>query len=218
MDGQLVPYVVEETNRGERSFDIYSRLLKERVIFLGSEIDDAVANLVNAQMIHLESVDPGKDINIYINSPGGSNTALLSIYDTMQYVRPQVATWAIGMAASAAAVILSAGAPGKRFALPHSTVLIHQPHGRIGGQAMDIEIHAREVLRQRKLLEEILARHTGRDVEQISKDTDRDFIMTASEAVAYGIVDEVVASRKTVMAGADALPASTPARNGEGKP
>jgi ATP-dependent Clp protease, protease subunit len=216
MDSQLVPYVIEETNRGERSFDIYSRLLRERVIFLGSEIDDAVANLVNAQMIHLESVDPNKDINIYINSPGGSNTSLLSIYDTMQYVRPNVATWAIGMAASAAAVILSAGTPGKRFALPHSTVLIHQPHGRIGGQSVDIEIHAREVLRQRKLLEEILGRHTGRSVEQISKDTDRDFIMTAQEAVAYGIVDEVVTSRKPVMAGAENLPPATPTRNGSG--
>ena len=216
MDSQLVPYVIEETNRGERSFDIYSRLLRERVIFLGSEIDDAVANLVNAQMIHLESVDPNKDINIYINSPGGSNTSLLSIYDTMRYVRPDVATWAIGMAASAAAVILSAGTPGKRFALPHATVLIHQPHGRIGGQAMDIEIHAREVLRQRRLLEEILARHTGRSVEQISKDTDRDFIMTSQEAVAYGIVDEVVTSRKPVMAGAESLPVTTPSRNGSG--
>jgi ATP-dependent Clp protease, protease subunit len=216
MDSQLVPYVIEETNRGERSFDIYSRLLRERVIFLGTEIDDNVANLVNAQMIHLESVDPNKDINIYINSPGGSTLSLLSIYDTMQYVRPNVATWAIGMAASAAAVILSAGTPGKRFALPHATVLIHQPHGRIGGQAMDIEIHAREVLRQRRLLEEILARHTGRDVEQISKDTDRDFIMTAQEAVTYGIVDEVVTSRKPVMAGAESLPATTPSRNGSG--
>jgi ATP-dependent Clp protease, protease subunit len=216
MDSQLVPYVVEETNRGERSFDIFSRLLRERVIFLGSEIDDNVANLVNAQMIHLEAVDPNKDINIYINSPGGSNTSLLSIYDTMQYVRPNVATWAIGMAASAAAVILSAGTPGKRFALPHATVLIHQPHGRIGGQALDIEIHAREVLRQRRLLEEILARHTGRSVEQISKDTDRDFIMTAQEAVAYGIVDEVVTSRKPAMAGAESLPAATPSRNGSG--
>ena len=215
MRDQLIPYVVEETNRGERSFDIYSRLLKERVIFLGSEIDDPVANLVNAQMIHLESVDPGKDINIYINSPGGSNTALLSIYDTMQYVRPDVATWSIGMAASAAAVILAAGAPGKRFALPHSTVLIHQPHGRIGGQAMDIEIHAREVLRQRRLLEEILARHTGKSVDQISKDTDRDFIMTASEAVDYGIVDEVVRTRKHAYVGAENLPAVSPSRNGD---
>ena len=217
MDSQLVPYVIEETNRGERSFDIYSRLLRERVIFLGSEIDDAVANLINAQMIHLESVDPGKDINIYINSPGGANTALLSIYDTMQYIRPDVATWAIGMAASAAAVILSAGTPGKRFALPHATVLIHQPHGRIGGQALDIEIHAREVLRQRRLLEAILARHTGKSVEQISKDTDRDFIMTAQEAIAYGIVDEVVASRKPAkLAGPENLPVATPSRNGDG--
>ncbi len=214
MRNQLVPYVVEETARGERSFDIYSRLLKERVIFLGTEIDDAVANLVNAQLIHLESVDPSKDINLYINSPGGSSTALLSIYDTMQYVRPAVATWCIGMAASAAAVLLAAGAPGKRFVLPHGTVLIHQPHGRVGGQSVDIEIHAREILRQRRVIEEILARHTGRGVEEIAKDTDRDFIMTAPEAVAYGMVDEVVASRKPVLAGAENLPVSEPSRNG----
>ena len=216
MQSQLVPYVVEETNRGERSFDIFSRLLKERVIFLGTEIDDAVANLVNAQMIHLESVDPGKDINIYINSPGGSSTALLSIYDTMQYVRPDVATWCIGMAASAAAVILAAGAPGKRFALPHGTVLIHQPHGRVGGQSVDIEIHAREILRQRKVIEDILARHTGKTAEQVSKDTDRDFIMTADEAVAYGMVDEVVTSRKPSSPRAQNLGAPAPSRNGDG--
>lgn len=215
MRNQLIPYVVEESARGERSFDIFSRLLKERVIFLGTEIDDNVANLVNAQMIHLESVDPNKDINIYINSPGGSSTALLSIYDTMQYIRPDVATWCIGMAASAAAVILAAGAPGKRFVLPHGTVLIHQPHGRVGGQSVDIEIHAREILRQRKVIEEILARHTGKPPEQIAKDTDRDFIMTATDAVAYGMVDEVVASRKPRFASAENLPVAEPSRNGD---
>ena len=211
----LIPYVVEETNRGERAFDIFSRLLSERVVFLGSEIDDDVANLITAQLIHLESVDPGKDINLYINSPGGSTTALLSIYDAMQYVRPDVATWCVGMAASAAAVILAAGAPGKRFALPHATVLIHQPHGQLGGQAVDIEIRAREILRHRRLLEEILARHTGQTVETIAKDTDRDRIMTAEEAKAYGLVDEVVASRKAVRLGSgDRLPPVEPGRNG----
>ena len=210
---QLVPYVVEESARGERAFDIYSRLLKERVVFLSGEIDDAVANLVTAQLIHLESVDPHKDVSLYINSPGGSSTALLSIYDTMQYVRPDVSTWCLGMAASAAAVILAAGAPGKRFALPHSSVLIHQPHGRVGGQALDIEIHAREILRQRRLLDEILARHTGQTVEKVSKDTDRDFIMTADEAKAYGMIDEVVTSKK-ILAGAEHLPAVSPSRNG----
>jgi len=212
MRNQLVPYVVEETNRGERAFDIYSRLLKERVVFLSGEIDDGVANLITAQLIHLESVDPTKDVHLYINSPGGSSTALLSIYDTIQYVRPDVATWCLGMAASAAAVILAAGAKGKRYALPHSTVLIHQPHGQVGGQALDIEIHAREIIRQRRLLEEILARHTGQTVEKVSADTDRDFIMTAEEAKAYGMIDEVV-TRK-IWAGPDHLPIVTPPRNG----
>jgi ATP-dependent Clp protease, protease subunit len=194
VEGQLVPYVVEETRAGERAFDIYSRLLKERVVFLGSPIDDDIANLITAQLIHLESVDPARDIHLYINSPGGSSTALLSIYDTMQYVRPDVSTWCVGMAASAAAVILAGGAAGKRFALPHSTVLIHQPHGQVGGQALDIEIRAREILRQRQVIDEILARHTRQPVSKISADTDRDFIMTAQEAVAYGMVDEIVTS------------------------
>ena len=214
MHDQLVPYVVEETHRGERSFDIYSRLLKERVIFIGSEFTDELANLVTAQLIHLESVDPEKDIHLYINSPGGSGTALLAIYDTMQYVRPDVCTWAIGMAASAGAIILAAGAPGKRFALPHASVLIHQPHGQVGGQALDIEIRAREILRQRRLLDEILARHTGQPISKIAADTDRDFIMTAEEAKAYGMVDEVVARNVPRFAGASGVPVEPPARNG----
>src|SRR6266704_5116579 len=187
----LVPMVVEQTSRGERSFDIYSRLLSERIIFLGTPIDDTVANLVMAQMIHLESEEPEKDINLYINSPGASVTALLAIYDTMQYIKPDVVTLCMGQAASAAAVLLAAGARGKRYGLPHSRVLIHQPSGGAGGQAVDIEIQAREILRYRRLLDEILADHTGQSVEKISKDSDRDFIMTAEEAKAYGIIDEV---------------------------
>jgi ATP-dependent Clp protease protease subunit len=214
VEGQLVPYVVEETRAGERAFDIYSRLLKERVVFLGSPIDDDVANLITAQLIHLESVDPARDIHLYINSPGGSSTALLSIYDAMQYVRPDVSTWCIGMAASAAAVILAGGAGGKRFALPHSTVLIHQPHGQVGGQALDIEIRAREILRQRQVIDEILARHTGQPVSTIRADTDRDFIMTAQEAVAYGMVDEIVTSHTLRVAGTEGLRAPPATPNG----
>ena len=214
MDAQLVPYVVEETRSGERAYDIYSSLLKERVIFLGSEIDDGVANLVTAQLIHLESVDPQKDVHLYINSPGGASTALLAIYDTMQYVKPDVATWCLGLAASAAAVILAGGAAGKRFALPHSSVLIHQPHGQIGGQALDIEIHAREILRQRELITDILARHTGQLRGKISADTDRDFIMTAEEAKAYGMIDEVVTSRKVQLGSGDRINTTPPSRNG----
>ena len=211
----LVPMVVEDSGRGERSFDLYSRLLRERIVFLGTGIDDGVANIICAQLLHLASEDPVKEINLYINSPGGSTTALLSIYDAMQYVRPDVATWCVGMAASAAAVILAAGAPGKRFALPHATVLIHQPHGQLGGQAVDIEIRAKEILRHRRLLEEILACHTGQTVETIAKDTDRDRIMTAEEAKTYGLVDEVVASRKHVHLGSgDRLPPLEPGRNG----
>ena len=192
----LVPVVVEQTNRGERSFDIYSRLLNERIIFLGTPIDDTVANLVMAQLLHLESEDPEKDIQLYINSPGGSVTALLAIYDTMQYVKPDVATTCMGQAASAAAVLLAAGAPGKRLGLPHSRILIHQPSGGAEGQSVDIEIQAREIIRMRRMLDEILATHTGQDVEKIARDTDRDFIMTASQAKEYGIIDEIIESRQ----------------------
>lgn len=192
MRDQLVPTVVEATPRGERAFDIYSRLLKERVVFLGSPIDDDVANLVVAQLLHLESEDPTKDVAMYINSPGGSSTALLAIYDTMQHIGPAVATFCVGQAASAAAVILASGAPGKRYALPNARVLMHQPHGGMEGQSADLEIHAREILRQRRLVEEILARHTGQTVERIHADTERDFILGADEAKAYGVIDDVL--------------------------
>jgi ATP-dependent Clp protease protease subunit len=196
MRNYMVPIVVEQTNRGERSFDIYSRLLKERIVFLGTEVDDTVANLIMAQLIHLEAEDPSKDISIYINSPGGSITALFAIYDTMQYVKPDISTLCMGQAASAAAVLLGAGTKGKRYALPHSRILIHQPHGQAGGQAVDIEIQAKEILRYRRLLDELLALHTGQTLEKVSKDTDRDFIMTADEAKAYGIVDEIITTRE----------------------
>ncbi|HEY3265226.1 MAG TPA: ATP-dependent Clp protease proteolytic subunit [Actinomycetota bacterium] len=196
MRNYLVPVVVEQTSRGERSFDIYSRLLNERIVFLGTPIDDNVGNLIMAQLLHLESEDPEKDINLYINSPGGDITALFAIYDTMQYVKPDISTIVMGQAASAAAVLLLAGAPGKRYALPYSRVLLHQPHGGAEGQAVDIEIQAKEILRYRRLLEEIIAKHTGQTFEKVSKDTDRDFILTAEEAVAYGVVDEVISSRK----------------------
>src|SRR3989337_1973395 len=192
----LVPVVVEQPSRGERSFDIYSRLLKERIGFLGTPIDDNVGNLIMAQLLHLESEDPDKDINLYINSPGGDMTALFAIYDTMQYVRSDVSTIVMGQAASAAAVLLLAGAKGKRFALPHSRVLLHQPHGGAEGQAVDIEIQAKEITRYRRLLEELIAMHTGQPLERVTKDTDRDFILTAEQAVEYGVVDEVIASRK----------------------
>ena len=195
-DANLVPIVIEQTSRGERSFDIFSRLLKDRIIFLGTPIDDTIANLVMAQLLHLESEDPDKDIQLYINSPGGSVTALLAIYDTMQYVKPDVATTCMGQAASAAAVLLSAGAPGKRLGLPHSRILIHQPSGGAEGQSVDIEIQAREIIRMRRMLDEILATHTGQDVEKIARDTDRDFIMTASQAKEYGIIDEIIESRQ----------------------
>ena len=198
VQANLVPIVIEQTSRGERSFDIFSRLLKDRIIFLGTPIDDTIANLVMAQLLHLESEDPDKDISIYINSPGGSITDLLAIYDTMQYVKPDVSTICMGMAASAAAVILAAGTKGKRYALPHSTVLIHQPSGGARGQSADIEIQAREILRLRKLLDEIMAKHTGQTVEKISRDTDRDFIMTAEQAKEYGIVDEIITVRQVV--------------------
>ncbi|MEX2289622.1 MAG: ATP-dependent Clp protease proteolytic subunit [Mycobacteriales bacterium] len=191
-----IPIVIEQTSRGERSFDIYSRLLKERIIFLGTPIDDGVANVVMAQLLHLESEDPDRDINMYINSPGGSFTALTAIYDTMRFVKPEIQTICMGQAASAAAVILAAGSKGKRLALEHARVLIHQPSGGGEGQASDIEGQAREILRMRDLLEEMLARDTGRDVALIRKDIERDKILTAREAVEYGIIDEVVASRK----------------------
>jgi ATP-dependent Clp protease protease subunit len=191
-----IPIVIEQTSRGERSFDIYSRLLKERIIFLGTPIDDGVANVVMAQLLHLESEDPDRDISMYINSPGGSFTALTAIYDTMQFVKPEIQTICMGQAASAAAVLLAAGTKGKRLALEHARVLIHQPSGGGEGQSSDIEIQAREILRMRDLLEQMLARHTGRDQELIRKDIERDKILTASEAVEYGIIDEVVSTRK----------------------
>ena len=193
----LVPVVVEQTSRGERSFDIYSRLLKERIVFLGTPLDDTVANLVMAQLLHLESEDPERDINLYINSPGGSVTSLLAVYDTMQYIKPDVVTICMGQAASAAAVLLAAGTTGKRFGLPHSRILIHQPSGGAEGQSVDIEIQAREILRMRRMLDEILATHTGQSVEKVSHDTDRDFIMTAEEAKAYGLIDDILESRTT---------------------
>ncbi|HEX6331281.1 MAG TPA: ATP-dependent Clp protease proteolytic subunit [Actinomycetota bacterium] len=196
MKDYLVPVVVEQTSRGERSFDIYSRLLKERIVFLGTPIDDNVGNLVMAQLLHLESEDPDKDINLYINSPGGDITALFAIYDTMQYVKCDVSTTVMGQAASAAAVLLLAGARGKRFALPHSRVLLHQPHGGAQGQAVDIEIQAKEIIRYRQLLDQLIAEHTGQPIEKVGKDTDRDYILTAQEAVDYGIVDEVISTRK----------------------
>jgi ATP-dependent Clp protease protease subunit len=194
---QLIPIVIEQTSRGERSFDIYSRLLKDRIIFLGTEIDDHVANLVMAQMLHLVSEDPDKDINLYINSPGGIVTSTLAIYDTMQYIECDVATTCIGQAASGAALLLAGGTKGKRFGLPHARVLLHQPSGGASGQAADISIHAQEILRLRQLLDEILARHTGQPLEKIKADTDRDFIMTAEEAVEYGVIDGVILSRKS---------------------
>jgi len=193
----LIPVVVEQTSRGERSFDIYSRLLKERIVFLGTPLDDTVANLVMAQLLHLESEDPERDINLYINSPGGSVTSLLAVYDTMQYIKPDMVTICMGQAASAAAVLLAAGAKGKRFGLPHSRVLIHQPSGGAEGQSVDIEIQAREILRMRRMLDEILATHTGQPVDKVSRDTDRDFIMTAEEAKAYGLIDDIIESRQT---------------------
>jgi ATP-dependent Clp protease protease subunit len=191
----LVPTVFEQTNRGERAFDLYSRLLKENIIFLGTPIDDAVANLVCAQLLHLESENPDKDINIYINSPGGDITALFAIYDTMSFVKPDISTICFGQAASAAAVLLASGTNGKRLALPHARVLLHQPYGMSQGQAADIELAAKEILRMRTLLEEILAAETGQSVDRIHSDTDRDFVMSAEEAKAYGIIDEVITAR-----------------------
>ena len=191
------PTVIERDSRGvERSYDVYSRLLKDRVIFLGTPIDDTVANIIIAQLLHLESEDADKDVSIYINSPGGEITGLFAIYDTMQFIKCDVHTICIGQAASAAAVLLAAGTHGKRYILPHSRVLIHQPHGGAQGQAVDIEIQAKEIVRMRESLDQLLAHHTGQTVEKVANDTDRDFIMGAEEAKAYGIVDEVITSRE----------------------
>lgn len=192
MNDYLIPMVIEQTNRGERAFDIYSRLLKERIIFLGLSIDDNVANLVMAQMLHLEAEDPEKDIHLYINSPGGAVTSALAIYDTMQFIKCPVSTICIGQAASAAAVLLLAGEKGKRFALPNSRVLLHQPSGGVSGTSTDVEIHAKEMVRMRKLLNEIISKHTGQPLEKVEQDTERDFILTADEAKKYGVVDEVI--------------------------
>ncbi len=192
----LVPIVVEQTSRGERSYDIYSRLLRERIIFLGTSVDDTIANLVIAQLLFLESEEPEKDINFYINSPGGIVTSGLAIYDTMQYIKPEIQTICIGQAASMGALLLAAGTAGKRFALPHSRILIHQPMGGFQGQASDIEIHAREILRMRSELNQILVRHTGQPLERIEADTERDYFMSGDEAATYGIIDEVISRRE----------------------
>ena len=192
----LVPTVVESSNRGERAYDLYSRLLKENIIFLGTPIDDTIANLICAQMLFLEAENVDKEINLYINSPGGDITALFAIYDTMKYVKPTISTFCFGQAASAAAVLLAAGATGKRYALPHARILLHQPYGGAAGQAADIEIQAKEILRMRDLLNEMIAHDTGQSVERVKNDTDRDFIMSAAEARDYGIIDEVITTRE----------------------
>ncbi len=191
-----VPHVTEQTSRGERTSDIYSRLLKDRIVFLGTPIDDTVANLIMAQMLHLESDDPDKDIFLYINSPGGQMTSLFALYDTMQYVKPDISTVCMGMAASAAAVLLAGGAEGKRYALPHARVMLHQPHGGAQGQATDIEIQARLILQMREQTNQILARHTGQSLEKVANDTDRDFWMMADEAADYGVIDQVLTRQK----------------------
>ena len=191
----LVPTVVEQTNRGERAFDLYSRLLKENIVFLGTPIDDIVANLVCAQLLHLESENPDRDISLYINSPGGDINSLFAIYDTMEYIKPDITTICFGQAASAAAVLLAAGTKGKRLALPHSRILIHQPYAGAEGQVSDIELASREIQRLKTQLEEVIARHTGQSAEKVHDDTDRDFVMTAAEARDYGIIDEVIDSR-----------------------
>ena len=191
----LIPMVVEQTNRGERAYDIYSRLLKDNIIFIGTPIEDDLANVVVAQLLFLEAEDPDKEISVYINSPGGSVTAGLAIYDTLQFIRPDVTTYCIGQAASMAAVLLAAGSPGKRFALPNARVIIHQPSGGTQGQATDINIQAKEILRTRQRLNEILSKHTGQDYDKIEQDVERDFIMTAELAREYGIIDEVISKR-----------------------
>jgi ATP-dependent Clp protease protease subunit len=196
----LVPTVIESSNRGERAYDLYSRLLRERIIFLGTPVDDAVANLICAQMLFLEYEEPEKDIHLYVNSPGGDITALFAIYDTMKFVKPDVSTFCFGQAASAAAVLLAAGAKEKRFALPHARILLHQPWGGAAGQASDIELQAREIIRMRDLLNSMLADDTGQPTEKIARDTDRDFVITAEEAVTYGLIDEVITTRDAVSA------------------
>jgi ATP-dependent Clp protease protease subunit len=206
----LVPYVIEQSQRGERAFDIYSRLLRDRIVFLGSAIDDDVANLVIAQLLFLEAEDPEKDIHLYINSPGGSVTAGLAVYDTMQYVRPDVSTICLGQAASMAAWLLAAGAQGKRMGLPNSRIMIHQPMGGVSGQATDVDIHAREILKLRERMNEILAVHTGRGVEEIARDTERDYHMSGEEARSYGVIDRVVARHEIAPGGGGA--------NGGGQP
>jgi ATP-dependent Clp protease protease subunit len=192
----IIPFVIEQTGRSERAYDIYSRLLKDRIIFVGTAIDDNVANIVIAQLLFLQTEDPDKDIHLYINSPGGIVSSGLAIYDTMQYVKPDIATYCIGQAASMGALLLSAGAKGKRFSLPHSRIMLHQPMGGFHGQATDIEIHAREILRMKETLNGILSNHTGQPLEKIQADTDRDFFMSGQEAKEYGIVDEVISSIK----------------------
>ena len=194
----LVPTVVEQTNRGERAFDLYSRLLKENIVFLGTPIDDVVANLICAQLLHLESEDPDKDINLYINSPGGDINSLFAIYDTMQYIKPDITTICFGQAASAAAVLLAAGCKGKRLALPHARILLHQPYAGAYGDASDIELVASEIARLKKSLEEVLSSHTGQPIDRIATDTDRDFVMTAEQARDYGVIDEVIEARNLV--------------------
>ncbi|MEK7295753.1 MAG: ATP-dependent Clp protease proteolytic subunit [Actinomycetota bacterium] len=196
MRNYYVPNVTEQTSRGERVSDLYSRLLKENIIFLGTPIDDTIANLICAQLIHLESENPDKDINIYINSPGGDITALFAIYDTMQFIKNDIATICLGQAASAAAVLLAAGTKGKRLALPHARVLLHQPYGQMDyAQVTDLEIAARELLRMRELLEQVLSKHTGQSTERIHKDTDRDYVLEATDALEYGVIDEIITSR-----------------------
>jgi ATP-dependent Clp protease, protease subunit len=193
----LIPIVIEQTGRGERAFDIFSRLLKDRIVFLGSPVTDEVANVVTAQLLFLESEDPERDVHFYINSPGGSVTAGLAIYDTMQYIRPEVSTLCLGQAASMAAWLLAAGASGKRYALPHARIMIHQPLGGVQGQATDIDIQAREILRLREQLNNILTKHTGQSLKRIEKDTDRDLFLTGKQAVEYGLLDEVIVSRSS---------------------
>ena len=211
----LVPSVVEPSERGERVFDIYSRLLRDRIVFLGTPIDDGVANLIVAQLLFLQSEDPDKEIAMYINSPGGSSTSMFAIHDTVQFLGTPVATYCVGQAASAGAFLLATGSAGKRFALPNSRVLLHQPHGGMEGQSADLEIHAREIVRMRRRADEILAEHTGQTVEKISADTDRDFILSAEEAKAYGVVDEVVTGRR-LAAWSAGLPALGSAGSGSG--
>ena len=204
----LIPMVVERTSRGERAYDIFSRLLKDRILFIGTPIDDAESNLVIAQLLFLEAEDPDKDIHLYVNSPGGSVTAALAIYDTMQYVKPAIETICMGQAASGAAMLLAAGAKGKRFGLPHARIMIHQPYGGAQGQASDIQIQAKEILRMREEIDRIIASHTGQPLERVEKDSERDFFMSAEEAKTYGLIDEVIHSRIGLVAPAAAVPAA----------